>query len=92
VLLISDGWDLGDPSVLAREIARLQRNVFRLVWLNPMLGSPGYEPLARGMRAALPFVDDFLPVHNMASLERLAATLNTLSHTRATRGRRVRWS
>ena len=92
VLLISDGWDLGDPSVLAREIARLQRNVFRLVWLNPLLGSPGYEPLARGMRAALPFVDDFLPVHNMASLERLASTLNTLSDARAARGRRVRWN
>jgi uncharacterized protein with von Willebrand factor type A (vWA) domain len=79
VLLISDGWDLGDPELLAREIARLERSAFRLVWLNPLLGSPGYEPLTRGMRAALPFVDDFLPVHNMASLEALAMHLNTLS-------------
>jgi uncharacterized protein len=79
VLLISDGWDLGDPELLAREIARLQRSVHRLIWLNPLLGSPGYEPLTRGMQAALPFVDDFLPVHNMASLEALALHLNALS-------------
>ncbi|HEY7287119.1 MAG TPA: VWA domain-containing protein [Vicinamibacterales bacterium] len=92
VLLISDGWDLGDPAILAREMARLQRNVFRLVWLNPLLGSPGYEPLARGMRAALPFVDDFVPVHNMESLETLARNLNTLAQTRAARGRRHTWN
>jgi uncharacterized protein len=85
VLLISDGWDLGDPDVLAREIARLQRSAFRLVWLNPLLGLPDYEPLTRGMRAALPFVDDFLPVHNMASLETLAMRLNTLSDERGVR-------
>jgi uncharacterized protein with von Willebrand factor type A (vWA) domain len=83
VLLISDGWDLGDPELLARETARLQRSAYRLVWLNPLLGSPGYEPLARGMRAALPFVDDFLPVHNMASLEELAERLNSLAERRA---------
>jgi uncharacterized protein with von Willebrand factor type A (vWA) domain len=76
VLLISDGWDLGDPDLLAGEIARLQRSVYRLIWLNPLLGSPGYEPLTRGLRAALPFVDDFLPVHDMSSLEALAARLN----------------
>jgi uncharacterized protein with von Willebrand factor type A (vWA) domain len=78
VLFISDGWDLGEPALLASELARLQRGVSRLVWLNPLLGSPGYEPLTRGMQAALPFVDDFLPVHNMASLEKLAAHLNML--------------
>jgi uncharacterized protein with von Willebrand factor type A (vWA) domain len=88
LLLISDGWDLGDPGLLAREIARLQRSVFRLVWLNPLIGSPGYEPLTRGMRAALPFVDDFLPVHNMASLEALAAHLNMLSDKRVNRPHR----
>ncbi|HEX7140713.1 MAG TPA: VWA domain-containing protein [Vicinamibacterales bacterium] len=92
VLLISDGWDLGDPAILAREMARLQRNVFRLVWLNPLLGSAGYEPVARGMRAALPFVDDFVPVHNMESLETLARNLNTLAQTRAARGRRRTWN
>jgi uncharacterized protein with von Willebrand factor type A (vWA) domain len=92
VLLISDGWDLGDPTVLAREMARLQRNVHRLVWLNPLLGTPGYEPLARGMQAALPYVDDFLPVYNMASLEALALNLNTLSRRRASRQRRFPWN
>jgi uncharacterized protein len=78
VLMISDGWDLGDPHVLSREMARLQRSVHRLIWLNPLIGSPGYEPLTRGTRAALPFVDDFLSVRDMSSLESLARHLNTL--------------
>ena len=78
VLLISDGWDRGDPKLLHSEIARLQRSCYRLIWLNPLLGSPSYEPLTRGMQAALPFVDDFLPVHNIASLEDLARRLNDL--------------
>jgi uncharacterized protein with von Willebrand factor type A (vWA) domain len=78
VLLISDGWDLGDPEVLRTQMARLHRGCFRLVWLNPLIGTPGYEPLTRGMRAALPYVDDFLPVRNMVSLEALARHLETL--------------
>ena len=82
VLLISDGWDRGEPEVLAREMARLQRSSRRLIWLNPLLGAPGYQPLTRGMRAALPFVDDFLPVHNLDSLEALAAHLSTVSDRR----------
>ena len=69
VLLISDGWDRGEPERLGREMARLQRSCHRLVWLNPLLGSPRYRPLTRGMQAALPWIDDFLPVHNLASLE-----------------------
>jgi hypothetical protein len=85
VLLVSDGWDLGDPRLLARELARLQRTAYRLVWLNPLLGSPGYEPLTRGMQAALPFVDDFLPAHNLVSLESLAASLETLAAHRPAR-------
>jgi hypothetical protein len=79
VLLISDGWDRGDPVVLAREMARLARSCRRLIWLNPLIGSPGYEPLTRGMQAALPYVDDFLPAHNVNSLQALADHLNTLS-------------
>ena len=75
VLLVSDGWDRGAPDVLARELARVKRSCHRLMWLNPLLGSPSYEPLTRGMQAALPLVDDFLPVHNLESLERLAALL-----------------
>ena len=69
VLLISDGWDRGEPDLLAREMGRLQRSCHRLIWLNPLLGAADYQPLTRGMQAALPFVDDFLPVHNLASLE-----------------------
>jgi uncharacterized protein with von Willebrand factor type A (vWA) domain len=85
VLLISDGWDRGDPDLLTREIARLQRSCHRLIWLNPLLGSPDYRPLTRGMQAALPFIDDFLPVHNLASLEALAAHLNQLPARRGAR-------
>lgn len=79
VVLISDGWDRGDPNVLNEEMARLQRTCYRLVWLNPLLGSERYEPLTRGMQAALPYIDDFLPVHNLASLEDLAAHLARLT-------------
>lgn len=79
VLLISDGWDRGEPGLLRREVARLQRSCHRLIWLNPLLGSPGYQPLTRGIQAALPFVDDFLPVHNLVSLENLATHLNRLN-------------
>jgi uncharacterized protein with von Willebrand factor type A (vWA) domain len=85
VLLISDGWDRGDPQLLSHEIARLQRSCHRLIWLNPLLGSPDYEPLTRGMQAALPFIDDFLPVHNLTSLEQLAQHLSWLRQHRPTR-------
>ena len=79
VLLISDGWDRGDPVLLHQEIGRLQRSCHRLVWLNPLLGSTQYEPLTRGMQAALPYIDDFLPVHNLVSLETLATHLQNLT-------------
>jgi uncharacterized protein with von Willebrand factor type A (vWA) domain len=79
VLLISDGWDRGDPDMLGREMARLQRSCRRLIWLNPLLGAPGYQPLTRGMQAALRFVDDFLPAHNLTSLEALATHLKAVS-------------
>jgi uncharacterized protein with von Willebrand factor type A (vWA) domain len=82
VLIISDGWDRGDLDLLEREIARLQRSCYRLIWLNPLLGSPLYEPLTRGMQTALPYTDDFLPVHNLASLEDLAGTLAALNQKR----------
>ncbi len=85
VLLISDGWDRGDPALLRQEIQRLQRSSYRLVWLNPLLGSPDYAPLTRGMQAARPFVDDFLPVHNLASLEALAVHLSSLPPRRPAR-------
>jgi uncharacterized protein with von Willebrand factor type A (vWA) domain len=75
VLVISDGWDRGDVELLKREMARLKRSCHRLIWLNPLLGSPDYEPLTRGIQAALPHIDNFLPVHNLASLEDLANRL-----------------
>jgi uncharacterized protein with von Willebrand factor type A (vWA) domain len=89
VLLISDGWDRGDIELLRTEVARLQRSCHRLIWLNPLLGSPEYEPLTRGMQAALPHIDDFLPVHNLASLEDLAYRLSNLDQRRW--HRRTRW-
>jgi hypothetical protein len=78
VLVISDGWDRGDPELLRAEMARLTRSCHRLIWLNPLLGAPDYEPLTRGIQAALPYIDDFLPVHNLASLEDLAMRLAAL--------------
>lgn len=89
VLLISDGWDRGDVELLRGEMARLQRGAHRVVWLNPLLASADYEPLTRGLQAALPFVDDFLPVHNVASLEALAQRLASLPKRRATRRQAV---
>ena len=75
VLLISDGWDRGDPELVRQELARLQRTTYRLIWLNPLLGRPGYQPLTRALQAGLPYVDDFLPVNNLRSLEQLGAAL-----------------
>jgi uncharacterized protein with von Willebrand factor type A (vWA) domain len=82
VIIISDGWDRGDPAVLADEMSRLRRSAYRLIWLNPLLGAPQYEPLTRGIQAALPHVDDFMPVHNLASLEDLAEHLARLDGKR----------
>jgi uncharacterized protein len=81
-MIISDGWDRGDPLQLDREMARLRRTAFRLMWLNPLLGSPHYRPLTRGMQAALPYLDDFLPVHNLNSLEALVQRLASLPRRR----------
>ena len=83
VLLISDGWDRGDLDVLRAQIARLQRRCYRLVWLNPLIGTTGYSPLTRGLQAALPYVDDFLPSRTLGNLADLAAHLNTLSSPRS---------
>ena len=77
-LIISDGWDRGDLALLKREIARLRRSVHRLLWLNPLLGTPDYQPLAQGMQTVLPYVDDFLPAHNLASLGRIASQLASM--------------
>jgi hypothetical protein len=79
VIIISDGWDRGDASVLEHEMAVLARKAYRVIWLNPLLGSPSYQPLCKGMVAALPHTDFFLPAHNLESLENLARTLETIS-------------
>jgi uncharacterized protein with von Willebrand factor type A (vWA) domain len=82
VIIVSDGWDRGEPELLSREIARLRRSCRRLIWLNPLLGSASYEPLTRGMQAALQHVDDFLPAHNLASIEQLAEQLQQVPSRR----------
>ena len=79
VLLISDGWDCGDPAELAAQIARLQRSSHRLIWLSPLIGTANYAPLTRGLQAALPFVDDFLPARTLTNIADLALHLNALA-------------
>ena len=76
--------------MLAREMARLQRSAHRLIWLNPLLGSPAYEPTQRGMATALAYIDDFLPGCNLASLEQLAGLLSSVALVRPERKQHVR--
>ena len=78
VLLVSDGLDAGQPQLLVAQLARIKRRCRRLVWLNPLLGRPGYEVKTRSMLAARPMLDLFLPAHNLNSLERLSAELPRL--------------
>jgi uncharacterized protein with von Willebrand factor type A (vWA) domain len=85
VIVISDGWDRGDVDLLEHELARLRRSAHRLIWLNPLLGSEGYEPLTRGMAAALPHVDDFLSAHSVRALDDLGRLLSGLERRRAVR-------
>ncbi len=89
VVVVSDGWDRGDPALVARETARLQRSCHRLIWLNPLASTPGYQPLAGGMSAAMPFIDDFVPAGTLASLERLGVLLSD-APTRREAARRAR--
>jgi uncharacterized protein with von Willebrand factor type A (vWA) domain len=75
VVILSDGWDRGEPTVLAEQMARLHRVAHRVVWVNPLKATPEYAPLARGMAAALPFVDEFVEGHSIAALEDLVAVI-----------------
>jgi uncharacterized protein with von Willebrand factor type A (vWA) domain len=86
VIVVSDGWDRGDPALVATETARLRRNCHRLVWLNPLAGTTGYQPLAAGMRAAFPYIDDFLPAGTVASLEKLGEVLAGARASEVVRG------
>lgn len=89
VVVVSDGWDRGEPALVAAETARLQRSCHRLIWLNPLASTPGYQPLAAGMSAALPFIDEFVPAGTLASLERLGVLLSD-APTRREAARRAR--
>jgi uncharacterized protein with von Willebrand factor type A (vWA) domain len=83
VVVVSDGWERQDAALVGREMARLQRAAYAVVWVNPLKGNPEYQPLAGGMRAALPFVDRFVSGHNVASLEELAAVLANIERRHA---------
>jgi len=78
IVILSDGWDRGDPDVLAAEMGRLRRAAHRVVWLNPLAAAPSYEPLTRGMQAALPHTDHLLAGNSLASLEELAEILEAI--------------
>ena len=72
MVVLSDGWDRGDPEDMARQMERLSRAAHQVVWVNPLKASPGYEPIARGMAAAMPYIDTFLEGHCLDSLQTLA--------------------
>lgn len=74
-VVLSDGWDRGEPQVLAEQMLRLQRVAYRVIWVNPLKVSPGYAPLARGMAAAMPFIDDFVAGHSLEALRELTAVI-----------------
>lgn len=77
-IMMSDGFDTGSPAALAKQLERIKRRARRVIWLNPLLGREGYEPLAGGMQAALPWVDLFAPAHNLDSLKALEPQLTSL--------------
>ena len=84
VVILSDGWDRGDPAELAEQMERLRRVARKVVWVNPLKVTPGYAPLARGMAAALPYVDAFVEGHSMVAMEELARVISTDQPTRGT--------
>ena len=93
VVIASDGWERGDPTLLAEQMRRLHLAAHRIVWTNPLAGGEGYRPLVAGMQAALPYVDDFLPGHNLRALETLADVLEEIDEgPRSPRADRLRLS
>ncbi|MEE8147107.1 MAG: VWA domain-containing protein, partial [Longimicrobiales bacterium] len=74
-IILSDGYDQGEPARIEAEMRALRRRVRKVVWINPLLGTEGYAPIAKGMRAAMPYVDHFLPAHDIASLRALCRDL-----------------
>ena len=85
VIIVSDGWDRGDPAMVRRETARLQRSCHRLIWLDPLAGTEHYQPLAGGMAAAYPFIDDLVAISDLASLQRLGDLLAEMADHRSRR-------
>jgi uncharacterized protein with von Willebrand factor type A (vWA) domain len=83
VVILSDGWDRGDPAVLGEQMSRLQRVTYDLIWVNPLKVTPGYAPLARGMAAALPYVDHFVEGHSLVAMEELANVIAGVSSRRS---------
>ena len=79
-VILSDGWDQGDADLMRAEMEQLRRRVNKIIWLNPLLGNDSYQPLCKGMQTALPFLDYFLPVHNLESLAEVTKLLRTLWH------------
>jgi uncharacterized protein with von Willebrand factor type A (vWA) domain len=81
VVILSDGWDRGDPAILGEQMQRLARVAYKVVWVNPLKASPGYAPLAGGMRAAVPYVDDFVEGHSLDSLMTLARVVTSAARS-----------
>jgi uncharacterized protein with von Willebrand factor type A (vWA) domain len=84
VVILSDGWDRGEPELMAEQMARLQRVAYRIVWSNPLKATEGYAPLARGMAAALPYLDEFVEGHSLGALQRLAVAINRSAEQKGT--------
>ena len=81
-VVLSDGWDRGDPEILAEQMQRLNHVAFRVIWVNPLKVSPGYAPLARGMAAAMPFIDDFVEGHSLEAMRQLTDVISRNSNER----------
>jgi hypothetical protein len=75
LIIVSDGWDRGDSELLSREMRRLRQSAYRIIWLNPLCGLPDYEPICKGMQAAMKYIHYLMPAHNLASLEEFARKL-----------------
>ena len=75
IVIVSDGWDTGDPAIVGEQMARLSRLAHRIVWVNPRKAAAGYQPLVGGMAAALPHVDAFVSGHSVAALDEVLAAL-----------------
>jgi uncharacterized protein with von Willebrand factor type A (vWA) domain len=78
IVILSDGWDRGNAAIMAKEMKQLRNHVHKILWLNPLLGHNEYQPLCQGMQTALPYIDHFMPAHNLDSFARLIKQLRLL--------------